>query len=261
MRRAALALLGNLPSVSAAHGLSRAAPAALRPQTRNQNSTSCKVHTIYQHKYAHEPTHELLRHGQQPSITTVGCDVTEKENANAVEPSLQPSPRCEKVQAAEDEQRLQETLRRVEEGNARVTIVRDARTASRAIRELTTAGRDRFIAWDTETTGIDPTAESPVGKGRILCMTAYGGEGLDFGNGPRLFVECMDGEGGEEILMLFRQYFENENLFKVWHNYSFDSHMLNNHGIKGASVSWTGYVMNSVAGSAFMLICATSCSC
>jgi DNA polymerase I len=115
-----------------------------------------------------------------------------------------------------------------------VTIVRDAQAAAHVIHQLTLA-RDSFIAWDTETTGVDPTAESPVDKGRVICMSAYGGDHLDFGNGPRLYVDCLDAEGGgEEMLQLFKAYFEDDELYKVWHNYSFDRHVLNNHGINVA---------------------------
>jgi DNA polymerase I len=112
-----------------------------------------------------------------------------------------------------------------------VTIVRDSRAAAHVIHQLTRA-QDAFVAWDTETTGVDPTAESPVGRGRVICLSAYGGDKLDFGDGPRLFVDCLDAEGGgEEMLQLFRNYFEDDELYKVWHNYSFDRHVLNNHGI------------------------------
>lgn len=115
-----------------------------------------------------------------------------------------------------------------------VTIVRDARAAARAIHQLSLV-RDTLVAWDTETTGIDPTVESPVGKGRVICLTAYGGEDLDFGNGPKLYVDCLDAEGGwEEMLQAFKTYFEDDELLKVWHNYSFDRHVLNNHGINVA---------------------------
>lgn len=115
-----------------------------------------------------------------------------------------------------------------------VTIVRDARTAVHVIHQLTIA-RESFIAWDTETTDVDPTVETPVGNGRVICMTAYGGDHLDFGNGPRLYVDCLDAEGGgEEMLQLFKAYFEDDELYKVWHNYSFDRHILNNHGINVA---------------------------
>lgn len=112
-----------------------------------------------------------------------------------------------------------------------VTVVRDVHSAVRAIHQLTLV-RDTFIAWDTETTGVDPTKESPVGKGRVICLSAYGGDHIDFGNGPRLFVDCLDCEGGgENMLQLFKEYFEDDRFLKVWHNYSFDRHVLNNHGI------------------------------
>eukprot|EP00960_Hanusia_phi_P006634 189727-Hanusia_phi.AAC.2 len=37
-----------------------------------------------------------------------------------------------------------------------------------------------IFACDTETYGVDPTAESPVGKGRCACFSLYGGPLVDF---------------------------------------------------------------------------------
>jgi len=39
-------------------------------------------------------------------------------------------------------------------------------------------------AWDTETIDIEAKEEGPVGKGRIICATAFCGPEVDFGNGP-----------------------------------------------------------------------------
>ncbi|KAI0567564.1 DNA polymerase type 1 [Gracilaria domingensis] len=108
-----------------------------------------------------------------------------------------------------------------------VTIVQDLRTASSVISKLFTLPHDTLVAWDTETTGVDPSKQTPVGNGRVLCATAYAGHHVDFGTGPRLFIDCMK----PGILNTFRPYLENENRPKVWHNYSFDRHVLGNHGI------------------------------
>lgn len=116
---------------------------------------------------------------------------------------------------------------------ANVTVVRSVDEAERALDALYAAERS-FVAWDTETTGVDPTAESPVGRGKAICMTAYGGNSIDFGSGPYLFVDCLDGDRGADMVLLFQEYFEDPALFKVWHNYSFDRHVLANHGVRAA---------------------------
>ena len=38
-------------------------------------------------------------------------------------------------------------------------------------------------------------------------------------------------DGGEQVLQAFKEYLEDENIKKVWHNYSFDRHVLWNHNI------------------------------
>ena len=42
----------------------------------------------------------------------------------------------------------------------------------------------RIHAWDTETIDLDIKTESPVGKGKIICASAFCGIDVDFGNGP-----------------------------------------------------------------------------
>ena len=109
--------------------------------------------------------------------------------------------------------------------------MRDRRTAARAVEALLSLPHDALVAWDTETTGVNPAKESPVGKGNVICATAYAGHNVDFGTGPRLYVDCLDGETGRGMLEVFKGYFENERCKKVWHNYAYDRHILANHGI------------------------------
>jgi hypothetical protein len=59
------------------------------------------------------------------------------------------------------------------------TLVRTADEARRAVALLNTLSRN-VHACDTETTGVDPTAESPVGKGRVICISIYSGPFVDF---------------------------------------------------------------------------------
>lgn len=111
-----------------------------------------------------------------------------------------------------------------------VTIVRDTYGAVNAIKTLCELEEQkRVVAWDTETTGIDPRRQTPYGNGRAICATAYAGRDVDFGDGPYLFIDIMDGEEG--LIEHFKAYFEKPTLQKVWHNYSFDKHILYNHGI------------------------------
>jgi DNA polymerase I len=85
------------------------------------------------------------------------------------------------------------------------------------------------FAWDTETFDIDPKIESPVGKGKILCATAFGGPEINFGSGPRLFIDNY--AQNEDLILFFKEYFEDNACKKVWHNYGYDRHIINNHKI------------------------------
>ena len=88
---------------------------------------------------------------------------------------------------------------------------------------------DRIHAWDTETFGIEVKTQSPVGNGRILCASCFIGPDIDFGNGPRLFIDnYADAEGTIDV---FKDYLEDPNYLKCWHNYGFDRHIFYNHGI------------------------------
>lgn len=65
-----------------------------------------------------------------------------------------------------------------------VTIVRDKEHAKHVVNILK-SHKDRFHAWDTETTEIDiKKDQSPVLFGKIICMTCFIGPDIDFGNGP-----------------------------------------------------------------------------
>ena len=68
-----------------------------------------------------------------------------------------------------------------------------------------------------------------MGNGRIICFTGFCGPDVDFGNGPRLFVDNF----GErtDFIDIFKGYFESEEYMKAWFNYGFDRHLFFNHGI------------------------------
>ena len=114
---------------------------------------------------------------------------------------------------------------RPEKGTTMVRTIEDARRVIKILEGL----EDRIHAWDTETLGINPKVESPVGNGRVLCAQCFVGPDIDFGNGPRLFIDNYADAG--DIIMEFKNYFENPEYLKCWHNYSFDRHILYNHGI------------------------------
>ena len=55
------------------------------------------------------------------------------------------------------------------------------------------------------------------------------GPDVDFGNGPRLFIDNY--ADSADVLLEFKAYFEDEDFKKCWHNYGYDRHILFNHGI------------------------------
>jgi DNA polymerase I len=83
--------------------------------------------------------------------------------------------------------------------------------------------------WDTETIDLEVKEESPVGKGSIICFTGFCGPDVDFGNGPRLFVDNFGQRA--DLVQKFKRYFEDQTYLKAWFNYGFDRHIFHNHGI------------------------------
>ena len=83
-------------------------------------------------------------------------------------------------------------------------------------------------AWDTEVVGLDLDAQSPVGHGRVICASFYSGPDVDYGAGPRVWIDAL---AQPETLLAFREVLEDPRVRKVWHNYGFDRHVLRNAGI------------------------------
>jgi hypothetical protein len=83
-------------------------------------------------------------------------------------------------------------------------------------------------AWDTEVVGLDLDAQSPVGHGRVICASFYSGPEVDYGAGPRVWIDAL---AQPETLLAFRDVLEDPRVRKVWHNYGFDRHVLRNAGI------------------------------
>jgi hypothetical protein len=110
-----------------------------------------------------------------------------------------------------------------------VTVVNDTESARRVIAKLMTL-KDCYHAIDTEAVELELKRQSPVGNGRVICASIYCGPHVDFGNGPRVWIDNQDDANG--TLNLFREYLADPSLKKVFHNCSFDMHMFRNHGLE-----------------------------
>lgn len=104
-------------------------------------------------------------------------------------------------------------------------------TKSQAISAVETLYKykDRVHAWDTETINVNIKEESPVGNGTVICASAFIGPEVNFGSGPKLFLDNFGESKG--LIDVFKDYFEDPSIYKVWHNYGFDRHILKNHNI------------------------------
>jgi DNA polymerase-1 len=69
-----------------------------------------------------------------------------------------------------------------------ITIVKTNEDCERVL-EILYKNKDRVHSWDTETIDIDVKEVSPVKNGKILCASCFIGPEIDFGNGPRLFID------------------------------------------------------------------------
>lgn len=114
----------------------------------------------------------------------------------------------------------------------KVLVVNSVPDAKKVVRMLTDQYRHLVHACDTEVANIEVKLETPVDHGEIICFSIYSGPDVDFGNGKScIWVDVLDG-GGKELLMEFAPFFEDPSIKKVWHNYSFDNHVIENYGIK-----------------------------
>jgi DNA polymerase I-like protein with 3'-5' exonuclease and polymerase domains len=95
-------------------------------------------------------------------------------------------------------------------------------------------GTPRVIhACDTEVMAIDLKSVGPVGNGYVTCVSIYSGPDFDYGlgDGPgtALWIDNLDDACG--VLQEFKDWFQDEKYYKVWHNYGFDRHVMWNEGI------------------------------
>ncbi|VAH38191.1 unnamed protein product [Triticum turgidum subsp. durum] len=118
----------------------------------------------------------------------------------------------------------------------KVLVVDTVESARSVVQLLTTKYKSFIHACDTEVSNIDVKQETPVGHGDVTCFSIYSASSdaeADFGNGKTcIWVDVLDGE--RDVLMEFVPFFEDSAIRKVWHNYSFDKHVIENYGIKVA---------------------------
>ncbi|CAN1172171.1 DNA polymerase I A, chloroplastic/mitochondrial [Linum perenne] len=112
-----------------------------------------------------------------------------------------------------------------------VLVVDNVSTAKAVVSKLTHQYKHHVHACDTEVSNIDLKVQTPIDHGELICFSIYSGPEADYGNGKScIWVDVLDG-GGQDILAEFKIFFENESIKKVWHNYSFDNHIIENHRI------------------------------
>jgi hypothetical protein len=109
-----------------------------------------------------------------------------------------------------------------------VTTIQTKEEAKKAL-EILYKNPQAIWACDTEVVNIDIHEQGPVGNGKVICASVYGGEDINFGNGPTLWIE--NAGPAENILQEFKGWFEDNEMKKVWHNYGFDRHVMENEGI------------------------------
>ena len=110
-----------------------------------------------------------------------------------------------------------------------VTVVDTVEKARAVMEILMNSPPDTFHACDTEVMDIDLKTVGPVGNGYVTCLSVYSGPDFDYGDGPLLWVDNLD--GAADILMEFKDFLESKQHLKIWHNYGFDRHVLWNEGI------------------------------
>ncbi|KAL2322605.1 hypothetical protein Fmac_026984 [Flemingia macrophylla] len=111
-----------------------------------------------------------------------------------------------------------------------ILVVNNICLAEKVANMLTVNYRHLIHACDTEVAKIDVKQETPVDHGEIICFSIYSGPEADFGDGKScIWVDVLDG-GGKEILNKFAEFFQDSSIKKVWHNYSFDCHVIQNYG-------------------------------
>ncbi|AQK41169.1 DNA polymerase I A, chloroplastic isoform X2 [Zea mays] len=157
-------------------------------------------------------------------------DGDDKKKKTVVKKVVSPFPT--KAAFSEESLKAREALASIYD---KVLVVDDIESARNIVKLLTTKYKSFIHACDTEVANINAKEETPVGHGEVICFSIYSAnsdvQAADFGNGKTcIWVDVLD--GGRGVLMEFAPFFEDSSIKKVWHNYSFDSHVIENYGIK-----------------------------
>lgn len=106
-----------------------------------------------------------------------------------------------------------------------VTIVDNCDKAEKVLK-IMRAHPEAIWACDTEVADINLKEQGPVGNGKVICASIFGGDHIDFGSGTAIWIDNTN-----EVLQSFKGWFEDDHFKKVWHNYGFDRHVMYNEGI------------------------------
>ncbi|KAK2654501.1 hypothetical protein Ddye_014357 [Dipteronia dyeriana] len=114
---------------------------------------------------------------------------------------------------------------------SKVQVVDNIAAAKEVVRKLTGQYSHWVHACHAEVAKIDVEQETPIDHGEVICFSIYSGTEADSGDGKScIWVDVLDG-GGSALLNEFAPFFEDPAIKKVWHNYSFDNHVIENYGI------------------------------
>jgi len=122
----------------------------------------------------------------------------------------------------------------VPEDTAVVSSISGARTIAR---QLLTTDASHVHAIDTEVACHDLSSETPIHHGILYCVSIYCGETKSFtvgeSIGSRIWIDLNKPKDEKRaMLSALAPYLESEHVPKVWHNYGYDRHILENYGLR-----------------------------
>jgi hypothetical protein len=114
----------------------------------------------------------------------------------------------------------------------RIVEIRSPEQAHAVISRMRQYASPQYVwACDTEVTDIDLDEQGPVGNGKVICASIYGGPDVDVGYGKGKIIWVDNAGDAHGTLDAFKEWFEDESVHKAWHNYGFDRHVMFNEGI------------------------------
>ena len=111
-----------------------------------------------------------------------------------------------------------------------VTIVSDPHDAVDALTKLIKLGPQTHTAWSCN---FAPDANGS-GTNNCLTLSAFAGKGVDFGNGPHLFIRAMMPSEEQKVWKVLKNYFEDDYCTKVWFDYLSVERLFSSRGIRPA---------------------------